>query len=197
MLVDGIPFRLPDLPTYLMLNKPAGVITSRSDPHADQTVMDLLGGAASSTFPVGRLDRDTSGLLLLTNDGDLAYRLSHPKFGVEKVYRALVYGHVREDSLQSLRSGILLEDGITAPAHAAFVKMLGRNSIIEIGVHEGRKRQVRRMVEKVGHRVIDLQRIRYGTLVLGDLAPGSWRQLSKEEVRSLQHAVGLQPSPKQ
>jgi 23S rRNA pseudouridine2605 synthase len=149
-------------------------------------VLDLVRHD-SRVVPVGRLDADTTGALLLTNDGALAYRLSHPRYGVEKVYVAEVEGVPSDDDLQALSEGVELEDGRTAPAH---VRRLGR-SRIELVLHEGRKRQVRRMCEAVGHPVRSLHRPLYAGLALGDLPPGEWRELAADEVRGLREQTGL------
>jgi len=176
-----------------MLNKPVGYVTTLSDPHAEQTVMDLLRGCRERVYPVGRLDRNTTGLLLLTNDGDLAYRLSHPRFGVEKVYRAEVKGQLDPKSVEKLRNGVLLEDGMTAPARVRTEAGRGGVGIVELTLHEGRKRQARRMLEAVGHAVLRLERVRYGPLDLGSLRPGEWRRLTENEARALRK-VG-EPGP--
>jgi 23S rRNA pseudouridine2605 synthase len=163
------------------LNKPAGVVSTARDPQGRPTVVSLLP-AGARLYPVGRLDIDTTGLILLTNDGELAHRLTHPKFEVEKTYRAVVANApVRERALQALRDGVELEDGRTSPAR---VKRVAADTL-EITIHEGRKRQVRRMCESVGHPVRRLQRIRFGSLELGELKPGAHRRLTAAEVRRL------------
>lgn len=189
ILVDGIPLKPVQSLTYLALNKPRGVTTTRSDPHALQTVMDLVRGCGANVFPVGRLDKDTEGLLLLTNDGDLAFRLTHPRFGVEKVYRAEVQGEVSEESLNQLRTGVQLEDGLTSPAGARLLNSSHKTSVLELSLHEGRKRQVRRMCLVIGHPVVGLERVRYGPLETGPLKPGHWRHLYEDEIRALQEAT--------
>ncbi len=166
------------------VNKPRGVVSTASDPQGRPTVVALVK-SSQRLYPVGRLDADTTGLILLTNDGDLAYRLTHPSFEVDKTYRAVVRGGpVREEALRRLRNGVELDDGMTAPARATRV----RPDTIEITIHEGRKRQVKRMCEHVGHRVAELQRIRFGPLVLGDLAVGAVRRLTPNEVSVLRSA---------
>jgi len=183
--VDGAPVGVkPDLVHYL-LNKPAGVITTADDPHGRPTVVDLVP-AEPRIFPVGRLDGDTEGLLLLTNDGQLAHRLTHPSFGVEKEYLAHVRGEPSRAALRGLRDGIVLDDGPTAPARVSTVDA----SLLRITIHEGRNRQVRRMCEAVGHPVRRLVRTRIGPIVDPKLAPGEWRALGRDEVRSLEVAVG-------
>jgi len=171
---------------HVLLNKPRGTITTARDPEGRPTVVDLVGGDVR-VVPVGRLDRDTTGVLLLTNDGPLAHRLAHPRYEVEKVYVAEVQGEPGEDALRRLAEGIELEDGPTAPAR---VTLLGP-SRIELVLHEGRNRQVRRMLEAVGHPVVRLRRSRYAGLGPGRLRPGDWRDLTREEVRRLRRLVGL------
>jgi len=166
------------------VNKPLGVVSTASDPQGRATIVSLVRTAAR-LYPVGRLDADTTGLILLTNDGDLAHRLTHPSFEVEKIYRARVNGGpVRDTALRRLRTGVQLEDGMTSPAR---VRRAGPN-VLELTIHEGRKRQVRRMCEAVGYRVIALERVRFGPLELGSLAPGASRRLTAQEVAALQAA---------
>jgi 23S rRNA pseudouridine2605 synthase len=187
--VDGERI-LPQPLTYLLLHKPPGVVTTASDPHGRRTVVDLVP-SEPRVVPVGRLDTDTTGALLLTNDGELAHRLAHPRYGVPKVYEAEVDGWPSPDDLARLRQGVELDDGRTAPAE---VRALARDagvSRIEITLHEGRKHQVKRMCEAVGHPVRRLHRARYAGLDLGRLEPGSWRSLTKPEVAALRSAVGL------
>jgi 23S rRNA pseudouridine2605 synthase len=169
--------------TCLLLNKPAGVVTTAADTHGRRTVLDLVDSPLR-LFPVGRLDLETTGALLLTNDGDLAHRLMHPRHGVEKTYLARVRGHPDQGVLERLSAGVSLEDGMTAPA----VVTLPAADTIELTIHEGRNRQVRRMCEAVGHPVVQLHRSRYAGLGLGDLQPGEWRELTSEELSSLSSA---------
>ena len=182
--VDGlrVPVR-PGLVTYL-LNKPRGVVSTASDPQGRPTVVELVP-AEPRIFPVGRLDTDTEGLLLLTNDGDLAHRLTHPSFGVEKEYLAQVDGSPTPADLRRLRQGIELEDGMTAPAKAS----LTAPGAVRLVIHEGRNRQVRRMLEAVGYPVKRLVRTRIGPLADRRLKPGEWRVLEMEEVRALEAAA--------
>jgi 23S rRNA pseudouridine2605 synthase len=177
--VDGARVTLQKL-TYILLNKPAGVVTTASDPHGRRTVVDLVP-AEPRIVPVGRLDADTTGALLLTNDGQLSHRLAHPRYGVEKVYEAEVEGQPRDDALQRLRDGVELEDGRTAPASA---RRLGPKKV-ELTIHEGRNRQVRRMLEAVGHPVVRLHRSAYAGLTPEGLEPGQWRELEPSEVERL------------
>ncbi len=173
----------PDL-VYYLLNKPAGVITTADDPQGRPTVVQLVP-SEPRVFPVGRLDGDTEGLLLLTNDGELAHRLTHPRFGVEKEYLAEVEGRPTRAALRTLREGVALEDGTTAPAS---VSALDAN-LLRLVIHEGRNRQVRRMCEAVGHPVRRLVRVRIGPLADHRLAPGAWRPLTIEEVHALAAAA--------
>jgi 23S rRNA pseudouridine2605 synthase len=180
--LDGRPLDGPEPRVVLALNKPVGVLSTARDTHGRPTVIDLVPAQGLRLYPVGRLDADSSGLILLTNDGELAHRLTHPSFEVEKTYRAkLAGGPVAEEALSALRSGVQLEDGLTSPVR---VRRL-RGEEIELTIHEGRNRQVRRMCEAVGHRVLELQRTGFGPLRLGGLAPGAHRRLSAEEVRRL------------
>jgi 23S rRNA pseudouridine2605 synthase len=171
---------------YVLLHKPAGVVTTASDPGGRPTVVGLVEHEAR-IVPVGRLDADTTGALLLTNDGPLAHRLAHPRYGVPKVYEAEVEGSPGADALATLREGVELDDGRTAPAE---VRLLAP-SIVELVLHEGRKHQVKRMLEAVGHPVRRLHRSRYVGLGVEGLEPGEWRELSAEEVRELRIAAGL------
>lgn len=174
------------------VNKPAGVVSTASDPQRRPTVVDLVGGHLR-LFPVGRLDADTTGLILLTNDGELAYRLTHPSFEVDRTYRAVVARPpVRERALRALRTGVQLDDGPTAPAR---VRRLSPDTL-ELTIHEGRKRQVRRMCERVGHPVVSLQRVRFGPLRLGDLPVGGVRLLTAAEVSLLRGAGPAAPRPR-
>lgn len=182
--VDGAPVGVrPDL-VYYLLNKPAGVVTTVTDPHNRPTVIDLVPDGPR-VFPVGRLDVETEGLLLLTNDGDLTYRLTHPSFGVDKEYLAEVEGHPSPAAVRRLREGVVLADGLTAPARATLVDV----SVLKITIHEGRNRQVRRMCEAIGHPVARLVRTRIGPLVDRALAPGSHRILDADEMQVLRRAV--------
>jgi 23S rRNA pseudouridine2605 synthase len=188
--VDGVPVATnPDL-VYYLLNKPAGVVSTASDPQGRPTVTALVP-AQPRVFPVGRLDAATEGLLLLTNDGELAHRLTHPSFGVEKEYLAQVDGHPRPGVIRRLREGVVLDDGPTAPAR---VSLVGPGTV-RITIHEGRNRQVRRMADAVGHPVQRLVRTRIGPLRTGTLEPGEWRRLSLQEVRALEQATAG-PSPR-
>jgi 23S rRNA pseudouridine2605 synthase len=177
--VDGRVVGLQPL-TYVLLHKPAGVVTTASDPQGRPTVVGLVGHEVR-VVPVGRLDADTTGALLLTNDGELAHRLAHPRYEVEKVYEAEVEGDPSDEVLRRLAEGVELEDGLTAPAR---VRRLGP-SLVELSIHEGRNRQVRRMLEAVGHPVRRLHRSRYAGLTLTELEPGEWRELRASELDTL------------
>jgi 23S rRNA pseudouridine2605 synthase len=176
----------PQRLAYVLLHKPAGVVTTARDPQRRPTVVDLVG-STPRVVPVGRLDADTTGALLLTNDGPLAHRLAHPRYGVEKAYVAEVEGDPAEPALERLRTGVELEDGPTAPARA---RRLGRGRV-ELVLHEGRKHQVKRMLEAVGHPVRRLHRPGYAGLTLDGLAEGEWRELTRAEVERLRAAPAV------
>lgn len=183
--VDGRALAGPESRVVYALNKPLGVVSTARDPGGRPTVVELVPAAGLRLYPVGRLDADSSGLILLTNDGELAYRLTHPSFEVDRTYRAVVARPpVREAALRALRSGVELDDGRTAPARVARLTP----DTLELTIHEGRKRQVRRMCEHVGHPVLRLERIRFGPLTLGSLPLGSARRLSEREVSLLRSA---------
>jgi 23S rRNA pseudouridine2605 synthase len=175
---------VPQQLAYVLLQKPAGVVTTASDPHGRPTVVGLVDHEVR-VVPVGRLDADTTGVLLLTNDGELAHRLAHPRYQVEKVYEAEVEGEPADEAIAALAEGIELDDGSTAPAQ---VRRLGP-SRVELSIHEGRKHQVKRMLEAIGHPVRGLHRSRYAGLTVDDLAPGTWRELAVDEVGALRTLV--------
>ncbi len=191
--VDGKRIKLAAAPLYYALHKPPGVLTTLHDPEKRPDLSSLAArlGERQRVFPVGRLDFNSSGLLLLTNDGDLAQRLTHPRFGVKKVYRVKLSECPDEKDLESVRKGIRLEDGMTAPARVRVVEKLKRNAWIEIEIHEGRNRQVRRMFAALGYFVEKLIRTRVGPVFLGPLLPGALRPLTAAEVKALKQAVGL------
>lgn len=186
--IDGVPIAVKPGLVYYLLNKPRGVVTTAADPQGRRTVVEMVP-PEPRVFPVGRLDSDTEGLLLMTNDGALAHRLTHPSFGVEKEYLAEVQGTPSAGDLRRLREGVNLEDGRTSPAR---VSTLGPN-LLRITIHEGRNRQVRRMCETVGHPVVRLVRTRIGPIAERSLKPGQWRELTTKEVRSLERATAAQP----
>ncbi|HRI87461.1 MAG TPA: pseudouridine synthase, partial [Candidatus Hydrogenedentes bacterium] len=176
---------------YILLNKPRGVVTTAKDTHNRRTVLDCLHGMNTRVFPVGRLDFDVEGALLLTNDGELAFRLTHPKYLVEKVYLAWVKGRMTTDTAIALEKGVELEDGMTAPARVQ-IKSLGENStLVQLVLTEGRNREVKRMCAHVGHPVSELQRIAIGGVKVKGLRPGEWRELSDAEVRALRKITQL------
>jgi 23S rRNA pseudouridine2605 synthase len=182
--VDGAPVAKQRL-AYVLLHKPAGVVTTARDPHGRPTVVDLVGHE-TRVVPVGRLDADTTGALLLTNDGPLAHRLAHPRYEVDKVYDVEVEGSPSDETLRQLAEGVELDDGRTAPAEVRRLEP----SRIELTIHEGRKHQVKRMCETVGHPVRRLHRSGYAGLSLARLAPGEWRELTSAEVEALRRLSG-------
>src|SRR5581483_7829776 len=179
--LDGEPLAQQQL-AYVLLHKPAGVVTTARDPQGRPTVVDLVDHP-SRVVPVGRLDADTTGALLLTNDGDLAHRLAHPRYEVDKVYEVETWTQPTDADLQRLRDGVELDDG---PTRGAGVRRID-GARIELTIHEGRNRQVRRMLEAVGHRVRQLHRSRYANLTVEGLAPGEWRELGRDEAHTLVH----------
>lgn len=191
--VDGRRIRLPAAHLYYAFHKPPGIITTVNDPERRPDLTPYLQrlGEKRRVFPVGRLDYNTTGLLLLTNDGELALRVAHPRYGVKKVYRAKLSSCPTEQDFAQLRKGIRLADGMAAPARARVVEKLKKNAWVEIEVREGRKREVRRMFEALGYFVEKLTRIRVGPIALGDLPMGEMRPLRPDEVKALKHAVGL------
>lgn len=188
--VDGEVVRLADGPSYFALNKPAGYVTTMKDPHGRPTVAELFpNGAPAGLFPVGRLDQDTEGLLLLTTDGDLAHFLMHPRHHVDKTYLATVDGAPDEGDLTALREGVALDDGMTVPAKARVARRgPGGRCVVELTIREGRKRQVRRMLSALGHPVVALERVAFGPVMLADLARGEVRALTAAEVEGLREA---------
>ncbi|MGG4344602.1 pseudouridine synthase [Paenibacillus lautus] len=196
--VSGKPIK-NEKKVYIMLNKPKGVITSASDPEGRKIVSDYLKGIKERVYPIGRLDYDTEGLLLLTNDGEFANLLSHPKYHVPKTYLATVKGVPHGTELDKLRQGIMLEDGMTSPAEVEYkdVDPDNKQSVISITIHEGRNRQVRRMFEAISHPVTRLKRISYGDLLLQNLKRGLYRHLTADEINQLlQMAKSAKPGGK-
>jgi len=183
--VDGALLSFPGNNVYIMLNKPAGVLSTCQDDRGRKTVLDLVNGVEQRLFPVGRLDYDTEGLLLLTNDGSFAYRCTHPKHELDKTYMAVVHGRLDEGAIKHLQSGIMLDGIKTAPAK---IEMLDRNTSsyrLNITIHEGRNRQVKRMFEAVGAHVMELKRVAFGKLTLGDLPTGHWRYMTESELSTM------------
>lgn len=191
--VDGRRLRFDLRRRYIVMNKPKGYVTTRKDPEGRKTVMELLEGVREYVYPVGRLDYETDGLLLMTSDGDLAARLTHPSHEVERVYEAMVVGAPADEDLEKLRRGVFLDGRRTAPATVRRGGTSGKGTKqltkLTIGLHEGRNRQVRRMCASIGHPVRKLTRIRMGPVSLGALRPGQWRDLTPKEVRLLQEAA--------
>lgn len=174
-----------DRKTYIVLNKPKDTVTTAQDNFGRKTVMDLLEGVDERVFPVGRLDMDVEGVLLLTNDGELAFRLMHPSYEIDKVYRVVVVGKITKEAIQQLEDGVELEDGKTAPAKAVILGCTPVASTIRLTLHEGKKREVKRMCAAVGHAVLELRREAFGNLFANDLRPGEWRYLLPEEIALL------------
>lgn len=200
--VDGHSVYRAEELRYYLLNKPVSVITSVSDPQGRPTVVGLMKDVSVRVYPVGRLDYETSGLLVLTNDGELAYRLMHPSYGVEKTYRVWVQGPVGIKALETLRQGVMLEDGNTAPAKVERVSSVSKGTnlkskgdhleVLEVTIHEGRNRQIRRMFAAIGYPAVKLKRIKFGSLTLeNSLRSGLYRALTREEVQELRSKVGL------
>ncbi|ACA59707.1 pseudouridine synthase [Candidatus Desulforudis audaxviator] len=188
--VDGQKIR-PEPKIYVLLYKPRGYVTTARDPQGRRKVTDLVAGAGGRVFPVGRLDYDSEGLLLLTNDGELAYRLTHPRFHVPKTYHVVLDRSPGPAALRAIARGVELDDGLTAPAGVRLVRRDGREALVEMTIHEGRKRQVRRMWAALGFEVQRLKRVRMAGLELGGLEPGRWRHLRTTEVRELRKLVRL------
>jgi len=176
---------------YILLNKPAGRVVSVKDPFGRPTVLELLGRLPVRVYPVGRLDLDTEGALLLTNEGDLALRLTHPRYGVVKAYEVRVDGEPAEDDLNKVRRGVFLEGRKTAPARVLVLRRGHAHSILRVEIHEGRKREIRKLFEAVGFPVSMLVRVEFAGLTLEGLKPGQWRHLKSDEVRRLRGSVGL------
>lgn len=183
--IDNKIIELERKKVYIMLNKPEGYVTTLKDMHSEKIVLDLLDGIEERVFPVGRLDKDTSGLLLMTNDGDLAYKLTHPSHVVWKKYIALVDGFPTDKELNKLRKGVNIDGRKTSESYVRLVKKYKNSSVLEISIHEGRNRQVRKMCERVGHPVLKLKRIAIDDLELGGLEVGNWRYLTDKEIKYL------------
>jgi len=192
VLLDGKPVAKKESLCTVILYKPKGVVSTSEDPQGRATVQEYVKDFPARLYNVGRLDINTEGLLLMTNDGELAYRMTHPKFTVEKTYYAICDGKLAASEIASLVNGVQLEDGMTAPARVEHVRptKAGETSFL-ITIHEGRNRQIRRMLEAVGHRTLRLKRERFGPLSLGDMKPGETRQLTEAELNALRRALGL------
>ncbi|HOW86599.1 MAG TPA: pseudouridine synthase [Candidatus Aminicenantes bacterium] len=190
VVAGGKPVRVEDeRPVYILLNKPAGRVVSVKDPFERPTVMDLLGRQPARVYPVGRLDLDTEGALLLTNDGDLALKLTHPRYGVTKVYEARVEGEPREQDLDTVRRGLFLEGRRTAPARVQVLRRGHRQTTLKVEIHEGRKREIRKLFEAIGCPVESLVRVDFAGLTLEGLKTGAWRHLRAAEIRRLKRLV--------
>ncbi|MBC7264644.1 MAG: rRNA pseudouridine synthase [Chloroflexi bacterium] len=183
--VDGQPLPPPQKKVYLLVHKPRGYISTCFDPQGRPTVLDLVPSDLGRLYPVGRLDFESEGLLILTNDGEFALRLAHPRYHQEKEYRVLIAGHPNEETLRRLRQGVTLDDGLAMPTKVENIGREREGTWLSITLHEGRKRQVRRMCEAVGCAVRRLIRVRMGPLELGDLAPGQYRRLNAAEITTL------------
>ena len=183
--VSGKLIKPQTVKKYIIYHKPAGEVTTVTDPEGRRTVLDAFRDYPVRLFPVGRLDYDSEGLLLLTNDGELAEKMMHPRYVIDKAYLARVTGEMTEAEIRQLRAGVVLDGRKTSPAKARIVKYETFATDIILTIHEGRNRQVRRRVESVGHQVLQLRRVRYGPLALGDLRRGEWRELNEDEIRRL------------
>lgn len=188
--IDGKPLSLPKENTYIVFNKPRGCICTARDPEGRRTVMDYIH-IPQRVYPVGRLDYDTSGLLILTDDGELAARLMHPGSEIEKSYVASVHGEVTEEKLRMLEEGVPLDGRMTAPAKAEYIESEDGGALIRMIIHEGRNRQVRRMLEYVGLKTLRLRRERVGNLKLRGLKSGEYRNMDKDEIESLKRLAGM------
>jgi 23S rRNA pseudouridine2605 synthase len=190
--LDGRRVEIPALSRYIVLNKPEKVMTTMRDPERRRTVAHLLPAKAGRVVPVGRLDYDTSGVLLMTDDGDLAHVLTHPRYGVEKTYRAVVRGRLSPKDVEKFAAGVRLEEGAAQPAKVRVVRSTVALTELDLTIHEGRNRQVRRMLESLGHPVVSLTRLRFGPITVGGLKPGAWREATPKELAALrvieQHA---------
>lgn len=191
IILDGEPVTKTDKLVYVVLNKPEGAVSTAKDTHGRPTVLDCIDGVTARVFPVGRLDMDVEGVLLLTNDGELANRLMHPSYEVDKVYVARVRGQVEGEAVARLEAGVELDDGMTAPAKVVILNANPNHSTIELTIHEGRKREVKRMCAAVGHPVERLHRIAFGNIRAGGLRPGEWRYLNPREVSGIRRMAKL------
>jgi len=185
VMVDGKKIRHKEKKIYIIMNKPKGYVTTVSDEYNRRTVIDLLRDVKERVYPVGRLDYDTSGLLLLTNDGDLAYKLTHPRHEIPKTYIATIKGNPSEEELEKFRNGLEIDNYITSKAEIEVLRTINDRSLVKIKIYEGKNRQIRKMCEKIGHPVISLKRIAIGDLELGNLKKGCWRFLSNDEIEYL------------
>lgn len=185
VMLDGKPIYIEEESIYILLNKPVGYVTTSDDQFGRATVLDLIEGVDERIYPVGRLDYDTSGLLILTNDGEFTYKMTHPKHEISKTYMATVKGIPNKTSLERFRNGLAIEDYVTSRAKVEILEKNRDDAKLEIVIHEGRNRQVRKMCEAIGHPVKSLQRVSFGRLTMGSLRAGKWRYLDKAEVDEL------------
>lgn len=183
--VDGKPVTPAEQKVYIAFYKPPNVVTTASDPEGRKTALDFFHDLGVRVFPVGRLDYETEGLLLMTNDGEWANRVTHPSFNLEKEYLVRVRGTLEEGQLKALEAGVMLEGKRTWPAQVSYVRRDGEITMLHVTIHEGRNRQVRRMLEAVGREVVFLKRVRVGAVLLGDIKPGQWRKLDENEIKAL------------
>ena len=189
--VDGHPIPDPPKKIYVILNKPFGYVSTLHDPEGRPIIRDLVKDVKERIYPIGRLDFDSSGLLILTNDGGLSFRLMHPKFHIPRTYKVIVEGFISDTSVERLKKGVFLDDGPTNPARVRIIKAQQGRSVVRITIFEGRSREIRRMCEAVGHKTLKLTRIGYGNLNLGNLKVGKYRHLNDVEVKALRTSVGL------
>jgi 23S rRNA pseudouridine2605 synthase len=189
--VNGQPIPGPPRKIYLILNKPFGYVCTLRDPEGRPIVRDLIKGVKERIYPVGRLDFDSQGLLILTNDGELSHRLMHPKFRIPRTYKAIIGGSISNESVEQLKKGVLLDDGPTGPARVRVVNRQDKRSVVRLTIFEGRSREIRRIFEALGHKTLQLIRIGYGNLQIGDLKVGDYRHLNEREVKALRTSVGL------
>ncbi len=183
--VDGKLVECEEEKIYIVLHKPTGYVSSAKDQFGRQTVLDLVSDINSRLYPVGRLDYDTSGLILLTNDGDFTYKLTHPKHEINKVYEALITGVPQKNEIEMFEKGLEIEDYVTSHAKIHIKNVIGNRALVHITIHEGKNRQVRKMCEAIGHNVLTLKRISIGPIALGDLPEGKWRKLTALELKSI------------
>jgi 23S rRNA pseudouridine2605 synthase len=189
--VNGQPIPGPPRKIYLILNKPFGYVCTLRDPEGRPIVRDLIKGVKERIYPVGRLDFDSQGLLILTNDGEVSHRLMHPKFRIPRTYKAIIGGSISNESVEQLKKGVLLDDGPTGPARVRVVNRQDKRSVVRLTIFEGRSREIRRIFEALGHKTLQLIRIGYGNLQIGDLKVGDYRHLNEREVKALRTSVGL------
>ncbi len=185
--VDEKLIEIKEQNMYIMLHKPTGYVSSAKDQFGRLTVLDLVKEVGIRLYPVGRLDYDTSGLILLTNDGDFTYQLTHPKHEINKVYEALISGVPKESEIKMFEAGLKIEDYTTSPAKIIIKEVIKNNALVHITIHEGKNRQVRKMCAAIGHNVLTLKRISIGPIALGDLPEGKWRNLTTTEFNALHH----------